>query len=118
MSQRSSIKPDQLLSGLKDVAGKLGIVVSEHRLSRENIKVRSGLCKIKGQYVVILDKQLPVFKKCSVLAACLSDMPHDGVFVVPAVRDFLARYQKPAVSVNQPSEKTDTNSMDRLLTEK
>jgi hypothetical protein len=118
MSQRSSIKPDQLFSGLKDVADKLGIVVSEHRLSRENIKVRSGLCKIRGQYVMILDKQLPVFKKCSILAACLSDMPHDAVFVVPAVREFLARYRKPAVTVHQHIEKMDETTPDRILVEK
>jgi len=97
------MKPDQLYSGLKDMADTLGVVVSEHRLSKEKLKVRSGLCKIRGQHVIILDKQLPVFKKCSILAACLSDMPHDSIFVIPAVQEFLARYRKPVVTAHQSS---------------
>jgi hypothetical protein len=101
------MKPEQIYQGLKDLADKLGIVVSEHRLSKERLKVKSGLCKIRGQYVMIIDKQLPVYKKCTILAACLNDMPHDAIFVIPAVRDFLARYRKSIISIQHPAEAAD-----------
>ncbi len=101
------MKPEQIYQGLKDLADRLGIVVSEHRLSKERLKVKSGLCKIRGQYVMILDKQLPVYKKCTILAACLNDMPHDAIFVIPAVRDFLARYRKSIISTQHPVKSTD-----------
>jgi len=88
------MKPEQIYQGLKELADKLGISVSEQRLSTAGFKVKSGLCKIKGQYVMILDKHLPVYKKNSILADCLREMPHEPVFVIPAVREFLTRQQK------------------------
>jgi hypothetical protein len=91
------MKPELIYQGLKDLADRLGIVVSEQKLSSERLKVKSGLCKIRGQFVMILDKQLPVHRKNAILAACLSDMPLDAVFVVPAVREFLARHPNPVL---------------------
>jgi len=88
------MKPEQIYQGLKDLADRLGVVVSEQKLSTESLKVKSGLCKIRGQFVMILDKQLSVHKKSAILAACLNDMPHDVMFVIPAVREFLARHRK------------------------
>lgn len=85
------MKPELIYRGLKDLADRLGIVVSEKRLSAENRKVRSGLCKIKGQWVMILDKQLSIHNKCAILASCLIDMPNEDVFVIPAVREYLDR---------------------------
>ncbi len=94
------MKPDQMYQGLKDLADRLGIMVSEQKLSTENLKVKSGLCKIKGQFVMILDKQLSTHKKCVILATCLSDVPHDAIFVIPAVREFLASHRKPVLDEN------------------
>jgi hypothetical protein len=99
-----SMKPEQIYQGLKDLADKLGILVSEQKLSTERLKVKSGLCKIKGQFVMILDKQLSIHKKNSILAACLSNMPHDAIFVIPAVREFLARHHKPVLPEERVSE--------------
>jgi hypothetical protein len=99
------MKPDQIYQGLKDVADRLGIAVSEQKLSTESLKVKSGLCKIKGQFVMILDKQLSIYKKNTILATCLSDMPHDTFFVVPAVREFLTRHRKTVLSESLPGQK-------------
>jgi len=100
------MKPEQIYLGLKDLADRLGIVVSEQKLSTESLKVKSGLCKIRGRFVMILDKQLSIHKKNAILASCLSDMPHDAVFVIPAVREFIARHRKPVFSEGI-SEKTE-----------
>jgi hypothetical protein len=96
------MKPEQMYQGLKDLADRLGIVVSEQKLSTESLKVKSGVCKIRGRLVMILDKQLPIHKKCTILATCLSDMSYDAIFVIPAVREFLARHRKPVFSENSP----------------
>jgi hypothetical protein len=102
------MKPEQIYQGLKDLADRMGIVVSEQRLSTESLKVKSGLCKIKGQFVVILDKQLSIYKKSTILATCLSDMPHDAIFVIPAVREFLARHRKPVLTENFTGRRIDS----------
>jgi hypothetical protein len=99
------MKPEQIYQGLKDLADRLGIIVSEQKLSTERLKVKSGLCKIRGRFVMILDKQLSTYNKCILLATCLSDMPHDAVFVIPAVREFLAGQRKPVLSENIPGQK-------------
>jgi hypothetical protein len=96
----SIMKPEQIYQGLKDFADRLGIVVSEQKLSTENLKVKSGLCKIRGQFVMILDKQLSISKKNEILARCLSDIPYDDIFVIPVVREFLDRHRKPVLMGN------------------
>jgi hypothetical protein len=101
------MKPEQMYQGLKDLADRLGIIVSEQKLSTESLKVKSGLCKIRGQFVMILDKQLSVYKKSAILAACLSDMPHDTIFMIPAVREFLARHRNPVLAEEQAPEKPE-----------
>lgn len=108
------MKPEQIYQGLKDLADRMGIVVSEQKLSTESLKVKSGLCKIKGQLVMILDKQLSIYKKNAILATCLSDLPHDAFFVIPAVREFLARHRKPVLTESLAgrkdfSRKTETS---------
>jgi hypothetical protein len=100
------MKPEQIYQGLKDLADRLGIVVAEKKLSTESLKVKSGLCKIQGQFVMILDKHLSIHNKNAILATCLSDMPHDAIFVIPAVREFLARYRKPVSPENITGRKT------------
>jgi hypothetical protein len=99
------MKPEQIYQGLKDLADRLGIIVSEQKLSTESLKVKSGLCKIRGQLVLILDKQLSVYKKSAILAACLSDMPHDAIFMIPAIREFLVRHRDPALPEKNAPEK-------------
>jgi hypothetical protein len=103
--QALSMKPELIYQGLKDLADRLGIVVSEQKLSTESFKVKSGLCKIKGQFIIILDKQMSLYKKSTILATCLSDMPIDSVFVIPAVREYLARHRKPVLPENIADQK-------------
>jgi hypothetical protein len=99
------MKPEQIYQGLKDLADRLGIVVSEKKLSSESLKVKSGLCKIRGQFVMILDTQLSTYHKNRILATCLSDLPHDAIFVIPAVREFLARHRKTVLSEGLSGQK-------------
>lgn len=108
------MKPDQIYLKLKDLADRLNIIVSEKKLSTESLKVKSGLCKIKGQLVMILDKQLPVYKKNAILAACLSDMPHEDIFMIPAVRDFLARHRNPVLTEGPASIKPQVDAAQSL----
>jgi hypothetical protein len=99
------MKPEQIYQELKVIAERLGIVVSEQKLSTESLKVKSGICKIKGQFVIILDKQVSIYKKSAILASCLNDMPLDAIFVIPAVREYLARNRKPALPENVADQK-------------
>ena len=88
------MKPDQIYQALKELAEKLQVTVSEQNLRVSSVRARSGLCKIKGKYVFVMDKHKPVSRKIDLLAECLSQMPHEDVYVVPAVRERLDLHTK------------------------
>ena len=88
------MRPEQLYQNLKALAEKLEITVSEKNFRSAGIKVKSGFCVIKGKKFFFMDKHLPIYRKNKILAACLSNMPHEAVYVVPAVREILTSKKK------------------------
>ncbi len=86
------MKPEQIYQELKDLAEKLNITVSEQNLRISGIRVKSGLCKVKGKDMFILDKNKSIYKKNKILSACLSKMPHENIYIVPAVREWLQKF--------------------------
>ncbi len=88
------MKPEQLLQNLKDLAEKLGIKVAERSFRNIGIRVRSGLCKVREENLLILDKNLSVHRKNKLLGSYLSELPCEDVFLVPAVREYLEKLKK------------------------
>ncbi len=88
------MKPEQIYQELKDLAEKLEITVSEHNFRTAGIKVKSGMCKVKGKDMLILDKHKSIHKKISILASHLAKIPHENVFIVPAIRDLLEKQKE------------------------
>jgi len=86
------MKPDQLYQELKDLAERMQIAVSEQNLKVSGIKVRSGLCTVKGQKLFVMDKHKSVHKKIKILATQLAQIPHDEIYIIPAVRELLDKY--------------------------
>lgn len=87
------LKPDQLYQELKDLAEKLGIVVSEQNFRNAGIHVNSGYCKVKDKDHCIINKHLKLEQKIEVLGECISLFPHESVYTVPAVREFLESFK-------------------------
>jgi len=87
------MKPEQTYQDLKELAEKLGVTVSEQNLRITGIKVESGLCKVKRKNILkkilIIDKKISFQDKNEILASCLSKLPHEDIFIVPALREFL-----------------------------
>ena len=86
------MKPEQTYQDLKELAEKLGVNVSEQNLRSTGIKVKSGLCKVKGKNILIIDKNISFQDKNEILASCLSKMPYEDIFIVPALRKYLDSY--------------------------
>ena len=86
------MKPEQLYQELKDLAEKMDVTVSEQNLRTAGIKVKSGLCTVKGTDMFIMNKHKSVKHKIKMLAAQLANMPHEDIFIVPAVREVLNTY--------------------------
>ena len=86
------MKPDHLYQELKDLAERMQITVSEQNLKATGIKVKSGLCRVKGQNMFIMDKHKSLQKKIDILAEQLAGMPHEDMYLIPAVRELLEKY--------------------------
>lgn len=85
------MKPEQIYQELKELAEKLNIHVSEENLRQTRVKARSGLCKVKGQQRFIMDKHKSIHEKIELLAECLSKMPHEEMYIIPAVRELFKK---------------------------
>ena len=85
------MKPDQIYQELKDLAEKLEITVSEQNFRNTGIKVKSGLCKVKGKNLFIMDKHKSIHKKIDALVSQLVEFPHEDLYVMPAIREILEK---------------------------
>lgn len=86
------MKADQLYQELKNLAEKLGIKVMEKNLNTPGIQVKSGLCKVKGEDIYLMDKNLPLHMKNQLLASCLNKASRDDIYIIPAVREFIDKH--------------------------
>ena len=102
------MKSQHLYQELKNLAEKLGITVREQNLRQPGIKVRSGLCRVKGQWVFILDKHKNIHQKCRMLGTCLGSMPLDEIYLIPVVRDYIENHRQGTVDPRLVFEETKT----------
>ncbi len=86
------MKSDQLYQELIDLAERLQITVSEQNLKTSGFKVKSGFCKVRGQNLFVMDKHKSITEKIRILAAQLAAIPHEDLYIVPAVRELLEKY--------------------------
>jgi hypothetical protein len=83
------VKIDDTLRELETVADKKGIRVAYEPLTGE--VGAGGLCKVKGEYRIIVDKRATAGERVTVLATALSSFSLDDVFVAPEVRDLITK---------------------------
>ena len=100
------MNPEQIYEQLTELAEKLGISVSEKNLKKVGIRVTSGLCKVRGESMFIMDKHATVREKVAFLADCLARMPLEDIYVVPAVREVIERH-RPGEGELFPDPKSD-----------
>lgn len=86
------MKPEKIYQELKELAEKLGVGVEEHNFRNTGVRVKSGSCIVHGKHLIIIDKHKPLGKKISVLASALATLPHETIYLVPAVRDLIGKY--------------------------
>ena len=106
------MKSERLYDELKQLAEKLGIEVLEQNLKKSGVRVKSGFCIVKQRRLYVMDKHQPIGKKVMLLAECLAGFDHQHLFVVPAVRDVLMRFEK-----SQQPEKTSGQNREPLSVE-
>ena len=76
--------PEETLTELETLAKQLEI-----SLRYEKGDFSGGYCVVKQQRTIIANKKLSPQKKLSILALGLSEIGLDGVFLKPALREFI-----------------------------
>ena len=101
MSRRS----EELCDELKNLAERLGVRVREEVLLREvGYHPRSGMCRVRGEEVLFVDRSLSTADRVAVLTDELRRRDLHGVYVSPALRRLLERGRgEEKVGTGEPS---------------
>ena len=78
-----------LLDQLEDLANRLGIKVRYENVNLEESSSVGGLCRLKGEYVLIIHAQAPVKEKIDVLTEVLKRFPLGDIYIRPVIRELL-----------------------------
>ena len=62
------MRPQQIYEELKNLAEKLEIEVKEQNFRTTGIKVKSGLCVVRGRRIIVMNKHNHIRKKVTILA--------------------------------------------------
>jgi hypothetical protein len=83
------MKPEQMTETLEQAAAQLGIQVRYDTMTGDAAG-GGGLCKVKGQWCVIMDRKTPPADRAAMLIDALAGFDTDAVFLPPQVRDAIA----------------------------
>jgi hypothetical protein len=83
------MKKELLLSQLEELAGKLGIAVRYENVFTEESSASGGLCRLKGEYVLIIHSQAAMEEKIRILLEALKTFPINDIYVKPVIRELL-----------------------------
>jgi len=78
-----------LLSQLEKLAYELSIPLRYEPLTGEEVFTTGGLCRIRGEYVIIVETRAPTEEKIRALARGLKHFDLSQVYLKPALREFL-----------------------------
>ncbi len=91
-----------LLGQLEELARGLGIEVRYEMLKREGAFTQGGLCRLKGQYLLLVNSKATNREKIEALALAVNRFDLSQVFMKPGLRDFLARIPKEEATPLEP----------------
>ncbi len=75
---------ETILGELEAIADKLQI-----EIRYEPLDSRGGLCKVRGETLIIVNESLPVEEKVKVIAGELSNFNTTGIYMLPKVREII-----------------------------
>jgi hypothetical protein len=84
-----------LLNQLEELAGKLGIKIRYGNIAVEESHRTGGLCRVKGQYILIIHSRLTVKEKIVVITKTLKGFEMDNLYVIPVIRELLDKSKEP-----------------------
>jgi hypothetical protein len=89
------VAKSNILGQLEELAGSLGIEIRNEPLRREGSFTPGGLCRLKGEYLLIFNTKATKEDRIEALVQAVSRFDLDQVYLKPGLREFLDNYPKP-----------------------
>jgi hypothetical protein len=89
VTERILLDENTLLGQLEELARSLAIEVRYEPLKKEGAFSTGGLCKLRGEYLLIIHSKASVTDKIEALASALKRLDLTQVYLRPGLRDFL-----------------------------
>ncbi|HEY4183591.1 MAG TPA: hypothetical protein VGP07_00920 [Polyangia bacterium] len=83
------MKVEQITEALEQAAAQVSVKVRYETMTGDSSGA-GGLCKIRGEWTVIIDKKSPASDRAALLLEALSGFDFDGIYLPPEIRDALA----------------------------
>jgi hypothetical protein len=83
-----------LLNQLEELAGKLSIEIRYGIIPGEDLHRTGGLCRVNGQYKLIIHSRLTVKENIGVIIQALKGFEMGDVYVIPVIRELLNKYEQ------------------------
>jgi hypothetical protein len=90
--KRSHLVEEGILSQLEELSDTLGVKIRYEKILKEGSFFIGGLCKIKGEDIIIINSKAGIDDKIEILAKALVSYDLSQVFIKPAVRELLMQY--------------------------
>jgi hypothetical protein len=91
---KSPMEKEFLLSQLEELAGKLGIAIRYENVTTEESAGSGGLCRMKGDYFLIIHSQAAPEEKVRIFLEALKLFPLGDIYVKPAIRELLEEFKE------------------------
>jgi len=83
------MRAEQMTESLEQAAAHLGVRVRYETMTGETAG-SGGLCKLKGQWCVLIDRRTPPAERAALLVDALAGFDTEGIYLPPEVREALA----------------------------
>jgi hypothetical protein len=77
------------IEDLKNVAGKLAIAIEITDLNDQEFQIQSGYCKMNGENLIFLDKNLSLQEQAEVILKTLKNFDLENIYVASWIREHL-----------------------------
>jgi len=91
--KQNKLAEENLLKQLEELAENIGIKIRYDKILKEGSFFFGGLCKIKGEDMIIINSRVSTEDKIDILAGALTSLDLSQVFIKPALREFLSQYR-------------------------
>jgi hypothetical protein len=85
------VKPDQLIPALEEGAQRLGITVKYEALAQSGISGSGGLCKVRGEWWLIVEKKATPSERVAILVDALAGFDTESLALPEKIEELLAR---------------------------